>query len=91
MNDPVTAADGRSPGGTADGRLPVIAAYGRSPFTFARKGALVKLRPDDLAAQVVRGVVELAGSTPTTSRTSSSAARFPRASRGSTSRASSEC
>ena len=64
MNDPVTAADGRSPGGTADGRLPVIAAYGRSPFTFARKGALVKLRPDDLAAQVVRGVVELAGIDP---------------------------
>ena len=43
---------------------PVIAAYGRSPFTFARKGALVKLRPDDLAAQVVRGVVERAGLDP---------------------------
>ena len=52
MNDSIIAADGRSP---------VIAAYGRSPFTFARKGALVKLRPDDLAAQVVRGVVERAG------------------------------
>ena len=48
----------------ADGRYPVIAAYGRSPFTFARKGALVKLRPDDLAAQVVRGVVEFAGLDP---------------------------
>ena len=55
MNDPIIAADGRSP---------VIAAYGRSPFTFARKGALVKLRPDDLAAQVVRGVVERAGLDP---------------------------
>ena len=43
---------------------PVIAAYGRSPFTFAHKGALVKLRPDDLAAQVVRGVVERAGLDP---------------------------
>ena len=43
---------------------PVIAAYGRSPFTFASKGALVKLRPDDLAAQVVRGVVERAGLDP---------------------------
>ena len=43
---------------------PVIAAYGRSPFTFARKGALVKLRPDDLAAQVVRSVVERAGLDP---------------------------
>ena len=55
MHDADTAADGRSP---------VIAAYGRSPFTFARKGALVKLRPDDLAAQVVRGVVERAGLDP---------------------------
>ena len=43
---------------------PIIAAYGRSPFTFARKGALVKLRPDDLAAQVVRAVVERAGLDP---------------------------
>ena len=51
-------------GSAADGRFPVIAAYGRSPFTFARKGALVKLRPDDLAAQVVRGVVERAGLDP---------------------------
>ena len=55
MNDPDIAAYGRSP---------VIAAYGRSAFTFARKGALVKLRPDDLAAQVVRGVVERAGLNP---------------------------
>ena len=51
-------------GTAARGRFPVIAAYGRSPFTFARKGALVKLRPDDLAAQVVRGVVERAGLDP---------------------------
>ncbi len=55
MNDPSNAAGGRSP---------IIAAYGRSPFTFARKGGLVKLRPDDLAAQVVRGVVERAGLDP---------------------------
>ena len=55
MNDPNAAADGRAP---------VIAAYGRSPFTFARKGELVKLRPDDLAAQVVRRVVERAGIDP---------------------------
>ena len=64
MNDSSSAADGRSPSSAADGRFPVIAAYGRSPFTFARKGALVKLRPDDLAAQVVRGVVERAGLDP---------------------------
>ncbi len=39
----------------------VIAGYKRSPFTFARKGALVKVRPDELAAQVVRGLVEASG------------------------------
>ena len=55
MNDPDIAAHGRSP---------VIAAYGRSAFTFARKGALVKLRPDDLAAQVVRGLVQRCGLEP---------------------------
>ncbi|WP_280155906.1 thiolase family protein [Piscinibacter sp. XHJ-5] len=36
----------------------VIAAYARSPFHFARKGALAAVRPDDLAAQVVRGLME---------------------------------
>lgn len=35
----------------------VIAAYARSPFHFARKGALASVRPDDLAAQVVRGLL----------------------------------
>jgi acetyl-CoA acyltransferase len=36
----------------------VIAGYARSPFTPARKGELTKVRPDDLAAQVVRGLLE---------------------------------
>lgn len=36
----------------------VIAAYARSPFHFARKGALAAVRPDDLAAQVVRGLFQ---------------------------------
>ncbi|HTU57865.1 MAG TPA: acetyl-CoA C-acyltransferase, partial [Polyangiales bacterium] len=36
----------------------VIAAYARSPFHFAKKGALAQVRPDDLAAQVVRGLFE---------------------------------
>lgn len=35
----------------------VIAGYARSPFTLARKGALAKTRADDLAAQVVKGLV----------------------------------
>jgi acetyl-CoA acyltransferase len=34
----------------------VISAFARSPFHFARKGALAQTRPDDLAAQVVRGL-----------------------------------
>ena len=36
----------------------VIAGYARSPFQFARKGALIDVRPDDLAAQVLKGLVD---------------------------------
>ena len=36
----------------------VIAGYARSPFCFASKGELAKVRPDDLAAAVVCGLVE---------------------------------
>ena len=36
----------------------VICAYKRSPFTFATKGALAKTRPDDMAAAVVRALVD---------------------------------
>jgi acetyl-CoA acyltransferase len=39
----------------------VIAGYARSPFTFARKGALARVRPDEIASQVVRGLIERAG------------------------------
>ena len=39
----------------------VIAGYVRSPFHFARKGALTKVRPDELAGQVVRALVEKTG------------------------------
>jgi acetyl-CoA acyltransferase len=35
----------------------VIAGYVRSPFHPAGKGALARVRPDDLAAQVVRGLL----------------------------------
>ncbi len=42
----------------------VIAGYARSPFHFASKGALARVRPDDLAAQVVRGLVERTGVKP---------------------------
>lgn len=36
----------------------VIAGYARSPFHLATKGALARVRPDDLAAQVIRGLLE---------------------------------
>jgi len=52
----------------------VIAGYARSPFHLANKGALARVRPDDLAAQVIRGLLE-----------KTSAAPFRKASRASTS------
>ena len=36
----------------------VIAGYVRSPFTFARKGDLAGMRPDDLGAAVIRALLE---------------------------------
>ncbi len=42
----------------------VIAGYARSPFHFAHKGELTRVRPDDLAAQVVRGLIERSGVKP---------------------------
>ena len=42
----------------------VIAGYARSPFTPAKKGELAKVRPDDIAAQVVRALVERTGIDP---------------------------
>lgn len=35
----------------------VISSYARSPFHFARKGRLAGVRPDELAAQVVKGLL----------------------------------
>src|SRR4051812_50211713 len=35
----------------------VLCAYGRSPFTLANKGELAKTRPDDLLAQVIKGML----------------------------------
>ena len=42
----------------------VIAGYVRSPFHFAHKGALVEKRPDDLAAEVVSGLLHQTGVDP---------------------------
>ena len=42
----------------------VIAGYARSPFTPARKGELARVRPDDLAAQTIRALIERTGIDP---------------------------
>ncbi|QSR17711.1 thiolase family protein [Novosphingobium sp. KA1] len=42
----------------------VIAGYARSPFHLANKGALARVRPDDLAAQVIRGLITRTGVEP---------------------------
>ena len=39
-------------------RNTVIVGYARSPFHFANKGDLARVRPDDLAAQVIRGLID---------------------------------
>ncbi|MCH7864394.1 MAG: acetyl-CoA C-acyltransferase, partial [Proteobacteria bacterium] len=39
----------------------VIAGYARSPFTLAQKGALKKVRPDELAAEVIKALVARTG------------------------------
>ncbi len=42
----------------------VIAGYVRSPFHFAGKGGLARVRPDDIAAQVVRALISRTGVEP---------------------------
>lgn len=42
----------------------VICGYKRSPFHFANKGDLVKVRPDDMAAEVVKALVSETGVKP---------------------------
>lgn len=44
----------------------VIAGYVRSPFALGFKGALARTRPDDMAAQVVRALIERTGVAPDT-------------------------
>lgn len=42
-------------------RNAVISAYVRSPFTPANKGALARVRPDDFAAQTIKGLIAQSG------------------------------
>ncbi len=40
---------------------PVVVGFARSPFHLAGKGALARVRPDDLLAQVIRGLIAKTG------------------------------
>ncbi|MCI4680266.1 thiolase family protein [Rhodoblastus acidophilus] len=42
----------------------VIAGYVRSPFTPAKRGELASVRPDDMAAQVIAGLIKKTGVNP---------------------------
>ena len=42
----------------------VIAGFARTPFTFADKGPLVRMRPDNLAAIALRGLTDKTGIDP---------------------------
>ncbi|MDE8345111.1 MAG: thiolase family protein [Acidocella sp.] len=42
----------------------VIAGYARSPFTLAKKGSLARVRPDEMAAEIVRALVATTGVRP---------------------------
>ncbi len=42
----------------------VIAGYARTPFHAAKKGALARVRPDDLAAEAIRGLLKATGVNP---------------------------
>ncbi len=42
----------------------VIAGYARTPFTFANRGEFARVRPDELAAAAVRGLIERTGVKP---------------------------
>jgi acetyl-CoA acyltransferase len=42
----------------------VICSFARSPFTPAKKGALAQTRPDDIAAEVIKGLIKKSGIDP---------------------------
>ena len=56
----------------------VIAAYRRSPFHLAHKGELTKVRPDEMAAQVIRTLIAGAGIDPATIEDLVARLRLPR-------------
>ena len=60
----------------------VIAGYKRSPFHFANKGDLARVRPDDLAAEVVKALVKDSGINPADIQDLSLGNAFPEAEQG---------
>jgi acetyl-CoA acyltransferase len=60
----------------------VIAGYVRSPFHFAHKGALRDVRPDELAGQVVRRLVERTGVDPSAIEDVTLGCAFPEGEQG---------
>jgi acetyl-CoA acyltransferase len=60
----------------------VIAGYVRTPFTFARKGALAGVRPDDLAAIAIKALVERTGIDPATLEDVLLGCAYPEAAQG---------
>jgi acetyl-CoA acyltransferase len=68
--------------GRRDMKQAVIAGYVRTPFHFARKGALVGVRPDDLAATVVKALVERTSVAPETIEDVLMGCAYPEAEQG---------
>ncbi|MDX1739120.1 MAG: acetyl-CoA C-acyltransferase, partial [Alphaproteobacteria bacterium] len=60
----------------------VIAGYARSPFTPAYKGALASIRPDDIAAQVAKGLINKTGINPADIEDIIMGCAFPEAEQG---------
>jgi acetyl-CoA acyltransferase len=60
----------------------VIVGYARSPFTPAGKGALAQVRPDDMAAQVVKSLVKSTGVNPADIEDVLCGCAFPEAEQG---------
>ncbi len=60
----------------------VIAGYARSPFTPAKRGALARTRPDDIAAAVVNGLIKETGVDPSLIEDLIVGTAFPEAEQG---------
>lgn len=64
------------------GSSAVVCAFKRSPMHFANKGALAKVRPDDMAAEVVKALVAASGVKPADIEDLIMGCAFPEAEQG---------